>query len=139
IEEVEMNYPIRIARYGIVDDSGGNGRHRGGLGVRRDFEFPDADCIFTILSDGRKFAPWGLSGGHDAACARFVLDPDGEARDLPSKITITVPKGGRVSVRTPGGGGFGDPRERSPDAVREDVRNRYISEETARSVYGLKA
>lgn len=137
VEEVEMNYPIRIAQYGLVDDSGGAGRWCGGLGVRRDFEFPDADCIFTVLSDGRKFAPWGLAGGRDAAGSRFVLDPEGEARDLPSKITLTVPKGGRVSVRTPGGGGFGNPLDRPKDLVREDLRNRYISTETAHEVYGL--
>jgi N-methylhydantoinase B len=137
VEEVEMNYPIRIARYGIIDDSGGAGLHRGGLGVRRDFEFPDADCVFTILSDGRRFAPWGLAGGGDGAPARFVLDPEGEARDLPSKVTLTIPKGGRVSVRTPGGGGFGDPRLRPRAAVEEDLRDGYVSLEKAREDYGF--
>ena len=137
IEEVELNYPIRIARYEIIEDSGGAGRYRGGLGVRRDFEFPDADCTFTILSDGRKFAPWGLAGGQDGACASFILDPENGARDLPSKVTLTVPKGGRVSVRTPGGGGFGDPRERPAAAVREDLRNHYISQGSANSIYGI--
>jgi N-methylhydantoinase B len=136
IEEVEMNYPIRIARYELIPGSGGAGQFRGGLAVRRDFEFPYADCIFTVLSDGRKFAPWGLAGGHDGACARFVLDAEGEARDLPSKITLTVPQGGRVSVRTPGGGGLGDPRLRRRDAVIEDLRQGYISPATA-ALHGL--
>jgi len=139
IEEVEMNYPIRIARYGLIRDSGGPGKFRGGLSVQRDFEFPYDACTFTILSDGRKFAPWGLAGGLPGACAKFVLDPEGAAQDLPSKITLTVPKGGRVSVRTPGGGGFGDPRARDTDAVREDLRNDYISETSARENYGFKA
>lgn len=136
IEEVEMNYPIRIARYELIEDSGGAGRHRGGLGVRRDFTFPDAECSFTVLSDGRRFAPWGLDGGGDGACARFVLDPEGEARELPSKTTITVPKGGRISVRTPGGGGFGDPCERPRAAVGADVEQGYISPAAARELYG---
>lgn len=136
IEEVEMNYPIRIARYGLIQDSGGAGRFRGGLSVRRDFEFPYADCMFTILSDGRKFAPWGLAGGRDGSCAKFVLDPDGEARDLPSKITLTIPTGGRVSIRTPGGGGFGDPMTRDRSAIRDDLRNGYISAAAAREFYG---
>jgi N-methylhydantoinase B len=105
--------------------------------VRRDFEFPDADCVFTILSDGRRFAPWGLAGGGDGAPARFVLDPEGEARDLPSKVTLTIPKGGRVSVRTPGGGGFGDPRLRPRAAVEEDLRDGYVSLEKAREDYGF--
>lgn len=138
IEEVEMNYPIRIARYELRQDSGGAGQFRGGLSVRRDFEFPYAECSFTILSDGRKFAPWGLAGGGPGACARFVLDPEGEARDLPSKITITIPKGGRVSVQTPGGGGFGDVHARDRAALSEDVRNRYVSDTAARTLYGAK-
>lgn len=131
IEEVEMNYPIRIAHYELIEDSGGPGRFRGGLAVRRDFEFPYADCIFTVLSDGRKFRPWGLGGGHDGAPACYLLDPEGAAQDLPSKVTLTVPRGGRVSVRTPGGGGMGDPRERARDAVIADLREGYISPATA--------
>jgi N-methylhydantoinase B len=139
IEEVEMNYPIRIARYGLIQDSGGAGKFRGGLSVRRDFDFPYGDCTFTILSDGRKFAPWGLAGGQPGACSKFVLDPDGKAEDLPSKITMTVAKGGRVSVRTPGGGGFGDPLARDPAAVADDLRNGYISAASASEHYGRKA
>ena len=139
IEEVEMNYPIRIARYGLIPDSGGPGTFRGGLSVRRDFEFPYDACTFTILSDGRKFAPWGLAGGLPGACSKFVLDPEGKAQDLPSKITLTIPKGGRVSVCTPGGGGFGDPLGRDRDAIRDDLRNGYISAASARENYGLKA
>jgi N-methylhydantoinase B len=126
IEEVEMNYPIRIVRYGLIQDSGGTGRFRGGLGVRRDYEFPFDDCSFSIFSDGRRFAPWGLAGGGPGACARYILDPDGAARELPSKVTIVVPKGGRVSVQTPGGGGFGDPAERAPAATADDRRNGYV-------------
>ncbi len=137
IEEVEMNYPIRIARYELIPDSGGAGRFRGGLGVRRDFQFPDADCIFTILSDGRRFAPWGLAGGSEGRPARYVLDPDGECRDLPSKVTLTVPRGGVVSVQTPGGGGFGPAAERDREALARDLRNGYVSEAAATDFYGL--
>ncbi len=139
IEEVEMNYPIRIARYELIQDSGGTGKFRGGLGVRRDFEFPYAECSFTVMSDGRKFAPWGLAGGAPGACASFVLDPEGEARDLPSKITLTVPRGGRVSVRTPGGGGFGPARERDDRAIRDDLENGYLSKGAAAKFYDRAA
>lgn len=136
IEEVEMNYPIRIARYELIQDSGGSGEFRGGLGVRRDFEFPYAACSFTLMTDGRKFAPWGLAGGGPGACARYVLDPEGEARDLPSKVTITIPKGGRVSVRTPGGGGFGAVARRDPTALAADITNSYVSTALAERDYG---
>ena len=107
------------------------------MAVRRDFEFPYADCSWTVLSDGRKFAPWGLMGGHEGRPAHFILDPEGENRDLPSKCTIEVPKGGCVRVETPGGGGFGDPRTRDRDAVRRDLRDGKIGAQAARQLYGL--
>lgn len=135
IEEVELNYPIRITRYELIEDSAGAGTWRGGLGVRRDFQFPYAECSFTVMSDGRKFAPWGLAGGGEARPAHFVLDPDGEARELPSKITIDVPQGGVVSVQTPGGGGFGDPAKRDAAKIARDVRDGKLSEAAAARLY----
>jgi N-methylhydantoinase B len=137
IEEVEINYPIRFARYGLITNSGGSGRFRGGLGIRRDFEFPDCDTTFTVLSDGTRFPPWGLEGGGNGRPARFIRDPEGKAERLPSKVSITVPKGGRVSVQTPGGGGHGHPHERDPDAVVRDVRDRKITPRAARETYGV--
>ena len=139
IEEVELNYPIRIKRYELIQDSCGAGKFRGGMGVRRDFEFPYADCTWTVLSDGRKFPPWGFLGGADGRPARFILDPEGEHRDLPSKCTIEVPKGGCVRVETPGGGGFGDPAERDADALTRDLRDGKVSKRAARQAYGAKA
>ena len=135
IEEVEMHYPFRIKRYEIIQDSCGAGRFRGGLGIRRDFEFPYVPIDFTVLSDGRVFPPWGLAGGESAKCARFILDPEGEARELPSKITITVPKGGCIRVETPGGGGFGSSGARDAAAVLTDLRDGKISVEAARKFY----
>jgi len=128
IEEVELSYPFLISRYELIQDSGGAGRFRGGLGLRRDFEFPFAATSFTIMSDGRKFAPWGLAGGGSGYPARFIYDPDGECRDLPSKCTIQVPKGGRVRIETPGGGGFGDPTQRSAAAIARDLEDGKVSE-----------
>jgi N-methylhydantoinase B len=136
IEEVELNYPIRITRYELIEDSAGAGEWRGGVGVRRDFQFPYADCAFTVMSDGRKFPPWGLAGGGNARPAHFILDPDGEARELPSKITIDIPQGGVVSVQTPGGGGFGDPAAREPERIRRDIRNGKLSPRQAKRLYG---
>ena len=138
IEEVELSYPIMFRRYELIPDSGGAGRFRGGLGVRRDYWFPYDDCRFSIISDGRKFAPWGLAGGADGSLARYTYDPEGEARDLPSKISFTVPKGKGVRVEIPGGGGFGDPRDRDPEKVRQDVRNGYVSVAAAEQHYGVK-
>ena len=136
VEEVELNYPIRIKRYELIPDSCGAGTYRGGLGIRREFEFPYADCSFTVLSDGRKFPPWGLAGGQSARPAKFTFDPEGENRDLPSKITVEVPKGGCVRVETPGGGGFGDPGQRNPEKVARDLRDGKITQTVARDIYG---
>jgi N-methylhydantoinase B len=137
IEEVELHYPIRIKRYELITDSCGAGQYRGGMAIRRDFEFPYAECSWTVLSDGRKFAPWGLMGGAEGSCARFIFDPEGEHRDLPSKCTIEVPKGGCVRVETPGAGGFGDPRERDKNAVKRDLRDGKISIESAKTFYAI--
>ena len=137
IEEVEINYPIRFAHYELIEDSGGPGRFRGGLGIRRDFLFPDCDTRFTVLSDGTRFPPWGLERGGSGEPAHFVLDPEGESRELPSKVSIVVPKGGRVSVQTPGGGGYGSPLERDADAVVRDVRDGKVSARAAQEVYGV--
>ena len=93
------------------------------MAIRRDFEFPYAECSWTVLSDGLKFATCGLMNGQSGTCSRFIFDPEGENRDLPSKCTIEVPKGGCVRVETPGAGGFGDPKERQPDAVSRDLRD----------------
>ncbi|HCF72552.1 MAG TPA: 5-oxoprolinase [Gammaproteobacteria bacterium] len=137
IEEVELHYPIRVKRYELITDSCGAGRYRGGMAIRRDFEFPYAECSWTVLSDGRKFAPWGLMGGHEGSCAKFIFDPEGEHRDLPSKCTVEVPKGGCVRVETPGAGGFGEPQERDRNAVQRDLRDDKISADSARKDYGF--
>ena len=128
IEEVELNYPILVTRYELIQDSCGAGRYRGGLGVRREFELPYAGTMFTVLSDGRKFAPWGLDGGESAMPARYIYDPDGEHRLLPSKCTLSIPAGKRVRIETPGGGGFGDPRSRDAAAMEWDRRDGKVSD-----------
>ena len=137
VEETENNYPMLISRYELVPDSDGAGAFRGGLGVRRDWVFPDHAATFSIMSDGRKFPPWGLFGGQPGATAAYVLDPDGRAEPLPSKVTIALAADATVSFRTPGGGGYGSPLERAPAAVLRDVVDGKVSVERARDVYGV--
>jgi N-methylhydantoinase B len=138
IEETEYNYPVRILRYGLVPDSEGGGRWRGGVGVQRDYLFPDHEASFTVLADRAKQAPWGLFGGEPARTAEYVLNPDGEARQLGTKVTVQLNPGDVVSYRTCGGGGYGDPLERDPALVVDDVRNGKVSIERARTVYGVE-
>ena len=134
IEETEINYPVRILRYELVEDSEGAGRHRGGLGLRRDYFF-DHDVSFTILADRDRWGPWGLFDGHSGAVATYVLNPDDEAVKLGSKMTVELKPEDVVSCRTCGGGGYGPPEEREPQLVLRDVRNGMVSLERARTVY----
>jgi N-methylhydantoinase B len=137
IEETEYNYPIRFVRYGLVENSDGAGRWRGGLGVQRDYQFVDHAASFTILADRAKQAPYGLFGGLPGKLAEYILNPDGEARHLGTKTTIQLKAGDVVSYRTCGGGGYGSPFERDPALVVEDVRNEKVSIQRARDVYGV--
>jgi N-methylhydantoinase B len=138
VEETEASYPVRILRYELIDDSEGGGRHRGGLGVRRDYTFPGHAPSFSILSDKARFPPWGLFGGDGARPARYVLNPDtGRERALPSKITLQLAAGDVISVQTPGGGGTESSRARDVDAVVRDVAQGKITPARARAVYGV--
>jgi len=139
IEEAELAFPFRVVRYGLIPDSEGAGRFRGGLGVRRDYVFPDHPVDLTLLSDRTKFPPWGLFGGEAARPAAYVLNPGPGEQVLPSKVTMTLPPGAVLSVRTPGGGGYGPARERDPEAVRRDVRGGKVSAARARAAYRVEA
>lgn len=135
VEETENNYPFMITRYELIPDSEGPGKYRGGLGVRRDWQFRDHEATLTVFSDNRKFAPWGLFGGGDASPSRYILNPDQKCRDLPSKITLKLAPNDTISYRTPGGGGFGPADERDPEQVLDDVIAEKISVHRAREVY----
>jgi N-methylhydantoinase B len=137
IEETEANYPVRITRYELVDDSGGPGTDRGGLGLRRDYLFLDHGPTFTVLADRDRAGPWGLFGGKAGRRAEYILNPDGEARRLGSKITLELQPGDVVSYRTCGGGGYGPPHKRDPQRVLADVRAGKVSVQRAREEYGL--
>jgi N-methylhydantoinase B len=136
IEETELNYPVRIARLSLVEDSEGAGRHRGGLGLRKDYLF-DRPTTYTILADRDRFGPWGAFGGLDGKVAEYVLVRGGEETRLGSKVTVELEAGDVLSVRTCGGGGYGPVEERDPDAVRRDVHQGKVSAQRAREVYGV--
>jgi N-methylhydantoinase B len=137
IEETESSYPLRISRYELVPDSEGPGRMRGGLGLRRDYEFYDHDLTFTVLADREAHGPWGLFGGMPGERARYILNPDGENRELSSKVTLELKSGDVVSYQTCGGGGFGPPLERDPAQVLRDVVQGKVTIGRARDRYGV--
>jgi N-methylhydantoinase B len=137
IEETELNYPVRITRYNLIPDSEGAGRFRGGLGLCREYVFPEHEPVFTTLADRAKFPPWGLFQGGEGQLARYLSISNGEPRKLPSKGTASVGLGEHVRVETCGGGGYGPPWERDPELVLRDVREEKISPARARDAYGV--
>jgi N-methylhydantoinase B len=108
VEALEYAYPLRILRYEVRHGSGGAGRFRGGDGIRRDIQAL-ADCQVTLLTDRRVSGPYGLAGGQPGQPGQNVLIRDGKENPLPGKGTIDLRAGDILSLRTPGGGGYGAP------------------------------
>lgn len=137
-EVIEIAYPLRVERYGLVPDSDGPGRSRGGLGMTREMTILDHEAMITLGTERRKIRPWGLMGGKPGGGSIcWVVSPEGEKQTLPSKVTIRVESGTRIALRTAGGGGFGPPLERDPQKVRRDVEEGLISVKRAKEQYGV--
>ena len=128
---------MRIRRYELDPDSQGFGRNCGALGAVREYEILHDGVQFASFSDRHSHAPSGLFGGRSARPTRFVLLRNGEERVLPSKGAVSLQGGDRLQVRVGGGGGYGDPRERDPALVRNDLQKERISAATARDVFGF--
>jgi N-methylhydantoinase B len=106
IEALEHAYPLRVLRYELRRGSGGGGERRGGDGVRRDIELLGAATV-SLLTERRTSAPSGAAGGADGARGENVLIRDGDERALPAKTTFDAQAGDIISIRSPGGGGWG--------------------------------
>jgi N-methylhydantoinase B len=137
IEMVEASQPLRIERYGFVPDSGGAGQFRGGLALVKEYRFLEEEGVLQIRSDRHCFRPYGLAGGGPGAPASNVLNPgtDGE-RTLPSKTLLRIKRGDLLRHTLAGAGGYGDPRRRAPDRLRDDLRNGKVTPEAASRDYG---
>src|SRR5262245_16531649 len=134
VEALEAEYPLVVERYALVDDSGGPGTWRGGLGLVRQIRAEGHDCHAFVHGSRRRPAPWGLFGGHDGGRCGIVYSP-GVAPPVGAQ-TFLAP-GQSVSIVTPGAGGYGDPRARDRTLVQRDLAEGTISEAVARDVYGL--
>jgi N-methylhydantoinase B/oxoprolinase/acetone carboxylase alpha subunit len=117
VEALENHLPIRIGRYSLRKGSGGSGRRRGGDGIIREYEFL-VSCRLTIISERRRFAPYGLLGGSPGSRGRNWLISRGRRRLLGSKVNISVRPGDILRLETPGGGGYGDKRRPGPKKKR---------------------
>jgi N-methylhydantoinase B len=137
VEIEETKDPVIVERYELIADSGGPGRFRGGLGVRRDYRLHGPARIISVLE--RCTSPhWGIAGGKDGARNFGVLESSIHGTvEIAKTPDMPMAAGDLISIRTGGGGGFGDPRERDPAAVLHDVLDGYVSIDAARTEYAV--
>ncbi len=135
VEALEIEYPLTLLRYELVDGSGGAGRQRGGMGLRRVYR-AEAPCRLRVDGARLRSAPWGLAGGLPGGKGRFAFGPGVAPFQHGSGF---LEAGQTVEIVTPGAGGYGPPAARDPAAVARDIAERRIDAETARSLYGAAA
>jgi N-methylhydantoinase B len=140
LEILEAAYPVRFTRWALRDDSGGPGRSRGGLGAVYEIELLEEHADAFLFGERGRHPPPGVLGGEPGALNRFRFDTDdGEgAPPMVSKMVgLSLRRGQRVRLETPGGGGYGPPRQRDPRQVADDVRLGYVSTQAAREHYAV--
>ncbi|WP_167133058.1 hydantoinase B/oxoprolinase family protein [Paramicrobacterium chengjingii] len=128
VESLETEYPLMVEAYELIDDSGGTGEFRGGLGIRRRVRVEADDIHFWLDTSRQKSQPWGLFGGGSGASATCVLSEGAQPIDHGYSVLKT---GDVVSIETAGAGGYGEPRDRDETSVEQDLRDAKISAETA--------
>ncbi|MBV9543920.1 MAG: hydantoinase B/oxoprolinase family protein, partial [Chloroflexi bacterium] len=135
VEVIEREYPLRIEEYGFLPDTGGPGKFRGGLALVRRYRFLEESGTFQIRADRSRFAAYGLAGGGSGSPSRSILNPGPDGRELPPKTTLHVQYGDELRHELAGAGGFGNPLERDPNAVLQDVLDEKITPQHAREAY----
>ncbi len=115
IEALEFSYPFRVRRYELARGTGGEGKFRGGTGIKREFEVLADNATVTLFGDRQKHQPWGLNGGLPGQPGLYsIISPGSKKIRHGSKIVTTARLGTIIRIRTPGGGGYGNPLDRSP-------------------------
>lgn len=142
IEVLEHSYPIQIHRYGLVTDSGGAGKNRGGCATAWEVEPIDHEMTVISFGEGRHYPALGAEGAQSARptlkLGRVERKEGDEVVEVMRKNAIlTIRPGQRVSTVNPGGGGWGKALERDVDKVVHDVRNGYVSTAAAEEEYGV--
>ena len=139
-EFLESEMPLVVERSELRTDSGGPGRSRGGLGMRREVRLAAGEGTYSVLSDRAVIPPFGICGGASAAPVKVSIRAGGEDAELatPGKATgLLLREEAVVVMQSAGGGGYGDPLSRDPARVAADVASGYVSSERARSDYGV--
>jgi N-methylhydantoinase B/oxoprolinase/acetone carboxylase alpha subunit len=134
----EQKYPIHVHAKRLIPDSEGPGRHRGALGSEVVYGPKNLPMMIAYTFEGHENPARGVRGGLTGAPSDgWKIDTEGKRVDVPMAAAIEIVAGERVLSRTGGGGGYGDPMTRDPDAVREDVIEGWVSPERARDIYGV--
>jgi len=138
VEIIESEFPTRLTRFDLIQDSGGAGQFRGGLGLRREY-VNLADARFSIRSMKHTIPPHGVNGGKDGRTGDIWINPERDnAKRLPTRYADYPLKAGDIfRLDTPGGGGHGDPLMREAERVLVDVRDGNVSPEAAERDYGV--
>ena len=138
VEVLDTELPIKVVEYSLMPDTEGAGQFRGGLAIRRNYEYLMDDISLRVRSDRAKHPPWGILGGESAAPPRVVLNPGKPHEQVPAgKSTSVVNRGDTLLTQWCGGGGYGDPLDREPERVLEDVIEEKVSPQRARNTYGV--
>jgi len=136
IEVLETKAPVFIEGYGLRQDSGGPGEHRGGLGITRVYRFAAPSSAVTLVKK-TKSRPWGMEGGRAGENCHVILRPGTERERVTGMVYEAMATGEVLANCSGGGGGWGDPRKRDPEKVLDDVRNGYVSVAGAKRDYGV--
>lgn len=139
-EILEAAYPVAFTRWSLRPDSGGPGRHRGGVGAIYEIELLEESADAFLFGERGKYPPPGVVGGAPAATNRFRYQQDDGEHEPPfvsKMVGIKLKRGQRVRLESPGGGGYGNPFERDPEAVARDVELGYVSRDAALRDYGV--
>ena len=137
-ESIENEMPLLVERCELRADSGGEGARRGGLGLHREIRVLGEEGSYSVLSDRAAIPPFGVGGGTSSRSYRVAVRRNGSENVFPTPGKVTghpVRRGDVVVMESGGGGGYGDPLERDPEAVRADVREGFVSAERAREGY----
>lgn len=138
VEVSEAELPVLFHRVELWQDSGGAGRWRGGLGYHVEAEWLRGEAAVTMRRDRHKFQPWGLAGGHSGPSCKTLFQHAGQRPEaIASKGSFAMHPGDRILLWTTGSGGYGDPLDRDPQAVIDDVADGRVSPEQAREIYRI--
>jgi N-methylhydantoinase B len=127
-------------KYELRCDSGGAGKWRGGTGLERSWVLLAPSATISILAERTEIQPWGLFGGLDGESGEYtIVDSKGTVQKLRSKCTLRIKKDDVLTVKTPGGGGYGSPLEREHNLTLEDILDEKVSLNSASALYGFQS